>query len=409
MESNNDIKTSGTTLENNEGDVVVEINKEIEDIQTLLNEKQKQTEDIEEIEKNEAFAKEAAEIIQGPFTEGEILAKLKNLHEKIAFKQTETIEKPETKKAPEQTESEQEAADIIHSAERGVPMFISNHTKKVAESLGVAILATDTPNTVIENFKRRLGYPLPEGTKEHSFVPEKVSPSPTETEKNTQQEETPLLQTPEQTQKENEENEEKDLKKAEEIKKQLEKMMSLHKEVPAVLPKKIAPVQIKISNIPKKETDKTISDLILSKLNVPKGIPTKPKVPEKVPEKPLSVSIPKKPTPLPEVIEPKKETFEDSIKKLTEPYEVENDGTLSTILKLRLGKNTFFNALTTREQNFVLDSLNDAIKQSSKEQIQKMGILKGADHINKGETLKLEPLFNRNTAVYRILERGKEK
>ncbi|MCX6735696.1 MAG: hypothetical protein NTZ13_01275 [Candidatus Parcubacteria bacterium] len=403
MEKNNDIQTPVIPFENNEGDVVVEINKEIEDIQNLLNEKQKQTEDTEEIEKNEALAKEAAEIIQGTFTEGEILAKLKNLHEKIAFKQTETEEELETNKAPEQTESEQEAVDIIHSAERGVLMFISNHTKKVAESLGVAILPTDTPNAVIEKFKRRLGYPLPEETKEHSFISEKALPSSTETEKNNQ-EETPHLQIPEQTQKE---KEEKDLKKEAEIKKQLEKMIILHKDAPAVLPKKIVPVQIKISNIPRKETDKTISDLILSKLNIPKDIPTKPKSPEKIPEKPLSVSIPQKPTPPSEAVEPKKETFEDSMKKLTEPYEVENDGTLSSILKFRLGKNAFFNKITAREQNFVLDGLNDAIKRSSKEQIQKMGVLKDADHINKGETLKLEPLFNRNTTAYRILERGK--
>lgn len=390
MEIHNNPKTSVATSAEKEGGIVAEINKEIDDIQSLLNEKLQQTEEKEEIEKNEKFAKEASEIIQGQLTEGEILKKLKDLREKIAFKQTD-ISKQEEKKAPELTKSEQEAADIVHSAERGVPLFVSNHIKKVAESLSIAILPIDTPDMVIEKFKRRLGYPLPEENKEHSFIPEKTATSPEETKENEKD-----ILIPEPSQETEKEKDEKEQKKVAEIKKQLEKMIDSHKDIPEVPAKKIAPVQIKISNVPKKETDKTISDLILSKLNIPKSIPVKPKITEK-------------PIPSQEIKEQKKETFEEAMKKLTDPYEVENDSTLGNIIKLRLGNNVFFNKLTTREQNFVLDSLNDAVKRSSKEQIQKMGVVKDADHIHKGETLKLEPLFNRNTNAYRLLERVREK
>ncbi|MFA5830273.1 MAG: hypothetical protein WC878_00410 [Candidatus Paceibacterota bacterium] len=65
-------------------------------------------------------------------------------------------DKKENEEDPTKTTPEQEAEDIIHAAERGLPLFIAGRTTRVAGDLGVEILPTDDPGSVLEKLKNRL-------------------------------------------------------------------------------------------------------------------------------------------------------------------------------------------------------------------------------------------------------------
>jgi hypothetical protein len=170
MDTSTNTKTQTTSPEKMEGDVVAAINKKIDDIQLLLDSRTKKTNEKEN-EEILLLAKRATVIIEGTLPEKEVLAQLGEIYEKIQKERGNEKEISVQESAVEQKKNitaaptpEQEAIDIIHSTERGgVPMFISNHTRKVANSLDITILPNETPNEVIEKFKRRLGN-MPEKT-----------------------------------------------------------------------------------------------------------------------------------------------------------------------------------------------------------------------------------------------------
>jgi len=215
----------------------------------LLNKKQEQ--DTEKNDEITAWAKEVESVIEMPLPEDEILKHLEEIYRKIKKREDETI-KEKSKEIPIHPKLKQDIVDIIHTSERGIPMFVSNNMKKTAENLGIAIGEKDKPDDVIEKMRDRL---------KNKTKQEDLSSVPIQ--KKIQQEEIPILSVQKEREPEEipETKQEDNNERVAEIKKRIESLLNpkteeIAPEVPVVVRE--------VSYTPQKI--RTVSDLVLAKL-----------------------------------------------------------------------------------------------------------------------------------------------
>jgi len=174
-------KENENHTENNVVGVVEDINQKIDDIQILLNNKQEK--DIGKQKEIIAWVNEIKEIINAPVSEDEILKNLekiyKNIQEENKNEKTATETngglKQNIKEIPIHPKTKQDAVDIIHTSERGIPMFVSNNMKKTAVNLGISIGEKDKPDEIIEKMKGRLKNTQKQENVSLLIIPEKKS------------------------------------------------------------------------------------------------------------------------------------------------------------------------------------------------------------------------------------------
>jgi hypothetical protein len=95
-----------------------------------------------------------------------------------------------------------------------------------------------------------------------------------------------------------------------------------------------------------------------------------------------------------------------SLQKLSEPHTVLKDENIWNIFKSRLGDNEYFNNLSRRDQNFILDSLKDKVTHLSKNELFEMGIKsKNPNLIYPGDKIDFSKIINENTDLVRIFNR----
>lgn len=259
MDNDSSLKDRTNPVENHGGDVVEKINQKIDDIQTLLNDKQEQ--DTDKNGEITAWAKEVESVIEMPIHEEEILKRLEEIYRKIQGEAEETT-KEGSKEIPIHPKLKQDIVDIIHTSERGIPMFVSNNMKKTAGNLGIEIGEKDKPDDVIEKMKER----LKNKTKQEDFsstpVPEKI-----------QQEEIPILSIQKEIEPEEiqETKQEDNDERVAEIKKQIESLLNPKREEIPVESVKIEEIIQEAPTVAKEiiytpQKTRTVSDLVLAKL-----------------------------------------------------------------------------------------------------------------------------------------------
>ncbi len=107
-----------------------------------------------------------------------------------------------------------------------------------------------------------------------------------------------------------------------------------------------------------------------------------------------------------ETLAPRQSAIEQSLSALGKTHEVIKGDTIWGINKAQLGGNEYWNGLTNREQNIILDTMRHDLLNHSKEELIAMGIKSGdINRIYPGDKIDLSKVFDKNE-LSRIFNRA---